>query len=146
MSEIRRMLTHHHDGLGLTELCRVGSTDEAHPVNGAHHDYALWRALDDQEAMGCYTDLSDSGGQPNEICVGLLLFQRGPRHEIDSTPGTLDGAVLSVLIDRQECFQAGPFACPENEIVLGHLRAALAATIARAKERAARNVLGKNEK
>ena len=80
------------------------------------------------------------------VAVGEIQFQRGPRNVAGSTPGTLDGAVISVLIHRQECFQAGPFACPENEAILGHLREALRLTIERAQERAKRGVLGRNEK
>lgn len=128
-------LTYHHDGFGLTELCRVFVLDEPHPVNGAHHDYLLQRELSTVERED--DDL---------LWVGFIQFQRGPRDVEGSTPGTLDGAVLSVLIHRQECFQAGPFACAENEQVLHHLREALRLTIQRAKDRAARQVLGKNEK
>jgi len=135
-----REIQTHFDGLGLTELCRVIVCDEPHPVNGANHCYGLSRVLTPAEKALCPSLWSD------EADCGRIQFQRGPRDAPDSTPGTLDGAVLAVLIDRQESFQAGPFACPENEIVLGHLRAALAATISRAKERAARGVLGKNEK
>lgn len=130
-------LTGHFDGLGLTELCRVDVCDEPHPVNGAHHAYALHRDLSLMEAA-----------EAGEICLlaGEIQFQRGPRNEPDSTPGTLDGAVLSVLIHRYSCFQAGPFACPENDEILGHLTAARDGLIRRAKERAARGVLGKNAK
>jgi hypothetical protein len=140
-----REITTHFDGLGLTELCRVVVDDEPHPVNGANHLYRLFRDLQDPEAGCSYEDLSDCASDTGPM-VGSIQFQRGPRNVADSTPGTLDGAVLAILIDRQESFQAGPFACPENQIVLDHLRAALAATISRAKERAARNVLGRNEK
>jgi len=137
-------LTYHHDGLGLTELCRVVVDDEPHPVNGAHHSYRLKRKLTDDEwrQHGGETEAQYFG----ETEVGYIQFQRGPRNIADSTPGTLDGAVLSVLIHRYECFQAGPFACAENEAVLEHLRAALAAILARAKERAGRGVLGTNTK
>jgi hypothetical protein len=122
-----REITSHHDGQGLTEECGVYATDQPHPINGAHHSYALMR-------------------KDNGKAVGHIDFQRGPRHEADSTDGTLDGAVLAVLIDRYECFQRGPFSCLENDTVLGHLREAQQAIIARAKDRAARGVLGRNEK
>lgn len=122
-----REITTHHDGQGLTEVCGVFVADDPHPVNGANHAYALTR--------------KDKGKQ-----VGHIDFQRGPRHEPDSTDGTLDGAVLAIVIDRYRSFQAGPFSCPENDAVLGHLVAAQDMIIARAKERAARGVLGKNER
>lgn len=142
-SEIKRELTRHYDGLGLTELCKVGPCDDPHPVNGAHHHYAIWRELTDEEKKhiepieGCDTDA---------LLLGEILFQRGPRGLPDSTPGILDGALLSVLIDRFECFQEGPFACPENDAVLSDLCSALEKMKVRARERAARGVLGKNEK
>lgn len=138
-------LTYHHDGLGLTELCRVLVVDDPHPVNGAHHAYSLLRALSPEEQAGF---ASHNPGLPPAVAleVGSIQFQRGPRNVDDSTPGTLDGAVLAVLIHRFECFQAGPFGSAENEEVLEHLRAALAAILARAKERAGRGVLGTNAK
>jgi hypothetical protein len=140
---MRELMTH-HDGCGMTELCRVVAVDDPHPVNKAHHEYRFVRKLTDAEWR-------QHGGDPEaqyfgEIGVGRIQFQRGPRYAADSTPGTLDGAVLAVLIDRFASFQAGPFACPENELVLGHLREAQRLLIARAQERAARGVLGKNEK
>lgn len=138
-----RELTGHFDGCGLTELCRVEVIDEPHPKNGAHHHYRLMR---DQTPEELAISRSYFSGNPESVLVGEIMFQRGPRNEPDSTPGTLDGAVLSVLIDRFECFQAGPFACPGNVTVLGLLTEARKYIIERAKERAARGVLGKNEK
>lgn len=129
-----RKVTGHEDGCGLTELCVVFAVDEPHPVNGSHHDYKLIRS-----------DLADGEvGYDGE--TGRIRFQRGPRHEPDSTAGTIDGAVLSVLIDRYECFQRGPFSCPENEEVLQYLLSARSLIIQRAQERASRGVLGKNVK
>lgn len=158
-------LTGHHDGCGLTELCHVLTADDPHPVNGAHHSYEFLRSMGDgsncsleckwnQDGQCCdpgpdfhdKTDDFPADCQLTCIPVGYIQFQRGPRNESDSTPGTLDGAVLSVLIHRQECFQAGPFACPGNDAVLEHLRAARSLMIARAQERAKRGVLGKNVK
>ncbi len=134
---MQREIKHHHDGQGLTELCHVYAVDPPHPVNGAHHEYRIDRELSQE-------DLREGCGV--SVCAGWIQFQRGPRTASDSTPGTLDGALLSVLIDRFESFQSGPFACPENGETLGHLRAALDCMIARARERASRGVLGKNAK
>jgi hypothetical protein len=134
-----REIKTHHDGLGLTELCRVFAAGKPHPVNGANHRYKLQRDLTAREI---YLECDSSRAKS----VGFIQFQCGPRDEPDSTPGTLDGAVLAVLIDRLESFQAGSFACPENEIVLEHLRSAAVALVFRARDRALRGVLGKNEK
>lgn len=138
MNEHRREVTHHHDGHGLTEACLVIAADAPHPVNKANHVYVFERALSQAE----------QAAEPSSrecIYVGSVRFQRGPRAVEGSTPGTLDGALLAVLIDRYEAFQSGPFACIENDVVLDHLRCALDAIKARAHDRAARGVLGKNQ-
>ena len=132
-------LTGHFDGLGLTELCRVFAVDEPHPVNGAHHRYRLWRYVGELPA-GTPVEV------PPRMDAGHIRFQRGPRNTPGSTLGTLDGAVLEVLIHRMECFQRGPYACDANAEILGHLTAARELLKQRAQERAARGVLGKNEK
>lgn len=138
-------IRYHEDGLGLTELCVVYAEDDPHPVNGAHHRYVFERYHGKDECANPRFDIEDVEGE--ELAeVGLIEFQNGPRHAPDSIPGTLDGAVLAMEIHRFECFQKGPFACAENEAILGHLRAALDILKARAHERAARGVLGKNEK
>lgn len=118
-------VTLHHDGHGLNESI-VLQHDAPDPVNGqAPHHYAM-----------------TIGGE----LVANIHFQHGPRNGPDSRPGVTEAAVLAVLIDRLEHFQAGPFACDENAQQIGHLRAALALTRARADARAARGVLGKLEK
>lgn len=108
-----------------------------HPDNGAHHRYVLRRRQSSAEAVG---------NQPSSDCVGFVQFQRGPRNVAGSTPGTLDGAVLSILIHRRECFQAGPYGCEENAKALEHLLAVRQLDFVRVKDRVARGVLGKNEK
>jgi len=141
-------LTHHHDGLGLTELCHVRAIDEPHPLNKAHHHYALERrVVADEEAVRAkqLPHRRDDQGIIH-VFAGQVQFQRGPRNVADSTPGVLDGCLLSILIHRYETFQSGRFECPENDIVLDHLKAALDAIKARAVERAERGVLGKYER
>jgi len=129
---VMRRINGHEDGCGLTELCGVFAEDDPHPVNGANYCYFFTRESDD--------------GNTPPVTVGSINFQRGPRYAPDSILGTLDGAVLSVVIDRYEGFQRGTFSCPENDEVLQHLLAARNMIIQRAQERAARGVLGKNEK
>lgn len=135
-------LTGHHDGRGLTELCIVEAYDDPHPVNGAHHEYHLRRALSAEEAA----QRPRAPGMGKEWDAGWIRFQIGPRNEPDSTPGTLDIAVLEILIHRYQCFQAGPFACFANQEALGYFIDARNAIKARAHERAGRGVLGRNEK
>ena len=127
MKETR--ITTHHDGHGLNESIIITRDERDPDAGGASHRYTLeFNAMTD----GLYE-------------VGRLQFQHGPRNEPGSTPGLTDQAVLAVLIDRHEGFQAGPFACSENEHTMHHLREALRSLKERADERASRNVLGKNE-
>jgi hypothetical protein len=122
---LERTLTAHHDGLGLNDLITL--VCDAHDPNsgGASHEYMA--TIGDRTAA-------------------RIAFQHGPRHEPGSTPGITDAVLLVVLIDRLEGFQAGPYACVENDEQLFHLRAALDATQSRARERATRGVLGKNQR
>lgn len=118
-----RTITAHHDGHGLNESIAI----TADPVDGsgASHDYTF--AIDrDTRAR--------------------VQFQQGPRNVNGSIAGVTEAAILAMLIDRLEGFQAGPYSCQENDQQLAHLRAALALTKRRADARAARGVLGKNEK
>lgn len=118
-----RKLTAHFDGHGLNESLLI-ETDAPDPnAGGAAHLY----------------DFAVSG-----VVVGRIQFQHGPRAVEGSTPGVTEAAVLAVLIDRLESFQAGPYACEENTTTLHHLDAALRSVKARADARAKRGVLGKN--
>ena len=120
-----RTLTDHYDGHGLNESIVI-TADERDPNSGG--------------ASHCY--IADIDGCE----VARVQFQHGPRKVEGSKPGMTEAAVLVVLIDRLRGFQAGPFACRENALMLTKLEEALHWTRARADERARRAVLGKNEK
>jgi hypothetical protein len=77
--------------------------------------------------------------------VATIQFQHGPRDEEGSTPGCTDQVLVAILIDRYESFQAGPYACRENAIVITKLQETLHWMRHRAIERAERGVLGKLE-
>jgi hypothetical protein len=118
-----RQITDHYDGHGLNESIEI-VTDEP-DTSGAAHYYEF--AINGQE-------------------VGHVQFQQGPRNEPGSTPGITEAAMLVAMIDRLRGFQAGPFACRENAIILTKLEECLHWTRARADARAKRGVLGKAEK
>lgn len=120
-----RTLTTHHDGLGLNDLVIIHCDERDPDAGNASHQYGFWMDL-----------------EPRPQLVGQLQFQHGPRSAGTSIPGLLDPAVLAVLIDRYEGFQTSQYACPENDEVLGHLRAALGAMTARANRRAHAGTLG----
>jgi len=116
-------LTSHHDSLGLNDLLDLRRDDRDPSAGNASHHY-----------------IGDIDGHR----VLDIQFQHGARTMPTSTPGCLEGAVLTVLIDRLEGMQEGPFACIENDIALTQLRLARAMITDRAARRKAQGVLGRN--
>jgi len=96
-------------------------------------------------------DRPGPGGAPHfyEIRAGgaltQLRFQNGTLPEV-GVNGITTEALLAVCADRLEAFQAGPFACPENEAALRFINSALYWLGERAKERKRRGVEGTYEK
>jgi hypothetical protein len=90
-------------------------------AGGAHHHYAV-----------------DVDGTENGLDV---RFQNGPIAEA-GVNGVTQEVLLAIVIDRLRCFQAGPFACPENAAALTHSIEALDALKLRTKARMARGVEG----
>lgn len=127
-----KKLVSHHDGHGLAESIGVYAMDEPGP-GGAYHQYAFFVE-------------TDPAREPERDQVGEIQFQKGPRNVAGSTPGVIEGAVLAVLIDRLEAFQAGDYACGENAAALEHLHSALGWIKQRAHSRAKRGVLGSMNK
>jgi hypothetical protein len=123
-----RAITTHHDGHGLAEKIDLRAGEPG--PGGASHWYAA--------------DIADIYGADRAIYGSVLdvQYQLGPRNEPGSTPGVIDSVVLAIVRDRMEAFQAGPFACPENQVVLDHVVAAMDALKARADNRATRGALG----
>lgn len=120
------MLTDHHDGHGLNEsIVILHDAPDVEKGGWASHRYDFY--------IG-------------ELQIGFQQFQHGPRNVTGSTPGLTEAAVLVAMIDRYRGFQAGPFACRENAIILTKLEECLMWTRARADARAKRGVLGKNLK
>jgi hypothetical protein len=74
-----------------------------------------------------------------------VQFQHGPRNVEGSKPGVTEAVLLAILIDRLRGFQAGPYACRENAIMLIKFEECLMWTRRRADERARQRVLGKKE-
>lgn len=126
-------ITTHHDGHGLNDLIDIDHDDRDPFGGGASHRYTV-----------TLSGSTDPYWAANPLA--RIQFQHGPRKDPKSKPGITEAVLYAILIDRLEAFQSGPFACRENEEQLDHLRACLASTKARADERAARGVLGKNEK
>lgn len=125
----------HHDGYGLNEQIRIFKN--APGPGGASHRYRLAvdiSGTDRAIESGCT-------GQTDED-AGFIQFQRGPRHDPDSTPGVTEGALIAVLLDRLRAFQRGDYSTRENSLAITKLEEALHWLKARAFHRAKRGVLG----
>lgn len=103
-------------------------------------------ALDarDPNAGGASHTYGIQYGGPEAVC--RIQFQHGPRGVADSTPGVFDDDLLAIIEDRLACFQAGPFACDENQQALEYVRAAREVLGLRVARRISRGVLGVNAK
>lgn len=73
-----------------------------------------------------------------------IQFQHGPRGVEGSAPGIYDDDLLAIIEDRMASFQSGPFASPESQTALEHIRAAREALGLRVARRIAQGVLGVN--
>jgi hypothetical protein len=74
-----------------------------------------------------------------------IHFQEGPIKEF-GVNGITQEALIAICIDRLRSFQAGPFACDDNERALNHLEEALSFLQNRTRARIARGVEGTHEK
>jgi hypothetical protein len=113
-----RFLTGHQVN-PANDLLKIEVLDEP-GSGGAHHCYRI-------------TWPGDSGT--------LIEFQNGPIGEV-GVNGITHEALLAILIDRLECFQAGPYASLYNDDALHSLRHAQQRLLDRTRERMARNVEG----
>lgn len=116
-----RKLTDHiinpaNDRIDITAMDAPGA-------GGAHHYYAV-----------------DVDGSENGIDIH---FQNGPIAEAGIN-GVTQEALLAVVIDRLRCFQAGPFACRENDLALANVEQALHWLQQRTLARMRRGVEGRN--
>lgn len=103
---------------------------------GASHLYSI-------TGFDSKTNPSDpfSGRHGESASYSTVLFQNGPINEV-GVNGVTHEALLAILIDRLEAFQAGKFANSYNEQALSCLRNAQDALQARTRERMARDVEG----
>jgi len=120
----------HVDGLGLNDRITIYADQRDPDAGNASHKY---RALMDEE--GGFGSL-----------VADVSFQHGPRDVEGSTSGITDAVLLAILLDRFKGFQAGPFACRENALVITKLEEAHQWMRERAWTRHRQGVLGKNLK
>lgn len=111
----------------------IRATD-APGLGGACHDYELWAV-----------EYAAQDGYGSKVpCAKLadLHFQNGGIREA-GVNGVTHEALLAVVIDRLEQFQAGPYPSPYNEQALLFAKLALNALHQRTAERLKRGVEGR---
>lgn len=115
-----------------------------HKVNPAN-DLLEITVLDNPGAGGaCHQYRIDSASPDFHVPVELA-FQNGPIAEA-GVNGITHEALLAVLVDRMQSFQAGPYACRENALALTKLEEAQHWLHHRTKARMDRGVEGTREK
>lgn len=77
--------------------------------------------------------------------VQSISFQNGPIKE-NGYNGNTQEALLAILIDRLEGFQAGPYRCHDNQLALDAIQTARLFLHKRTMDRLARNVEGTHAK
>ncbi len=76
--------------------------------------------------------------------LAAIRFQNGPIKEFGIN-GITQEALLAIVIDRLRSFQAGPYACEDNQRALEHAHQALKFLQKRTLARIARGVEGTNQ-
>ncbi len=107
---------------------------------GANHRY---------EITGFDTSTNGSDDSLGRVLTGVtncvVLFQNGPIKEV-GVNGITHESLLAIVIDRLRSYQAGPFACRENEAAQILCTDALGLLQQRTRARIARGVEGTHEK
>lgn len=122
-------------------------TDHIVPGDSANHQLKI-EVLDEPGAGGANHEykIDCAGGAPNSGgSTHYIHFQNGPIKEA-GVNGVTQEALLAIVIDRLRSFQAGPYACQDNEDAEKHCIEALTLLQNRTRARIARGVEGTHEK
>ena len=111
-----------HKLAGLNDALEIAVLDEP-GHGGACHEYLI-HVPENQAGPAC-----------------RIPFQNGPIKE-HGVNGISQEALLAIVIDRLECFQAGPFASGDNFAALQSCMDAMTSLQRRTKDRLARGVEG----
>lgn len=120
-----------NDTLKIEVLDGPGSGGANHCYSITGFDYARNQSVPDKRQYG---ELKDED-------TAVILFQNGPINEV-GVNGLTHEALLAILIDRMEGFQAGPYASHDNQEALDAMRVAQTALQRRTLARMARGVEG----
>lgn len=120
-----------HKCSDLNEAISVTAFDEPGP-GGANHDYEIlaigFRVTSPPKRRRCE-----------------IHFQKGAVKDVGLN-GISDEALLAIVEDRLKCFQAGEFACDENDLALTCVSWAMDFLKDRTRDRIERGVEGKSQK
>ena len=132
---MRQITDHVVEGDPAPQLTIAAVDEPGH--GGANHEYRI-------SYPGGIT-LDENGQNVVGMIEHRVSFQNGPIKEFGIN-GVTQEALLAIVIDRLRCFQAGPFASPDNSLALTHCEEALWHFKQRTRERIKRGVEGTNAK
>jgi hypothetical protein len=119
-----------HKVNGANEAISIEAMDERGAGN-ANHKYRL-------QVRSHGPERKPDGPLHSEL---LIQFQNGPINE-GGPNGVTNEALLAVVVDRLEGFQAGPFKCKENEDALAMIKGGLTCLLKRTQRRLAAGTEG----
>lgn len=125
-----------HKVNGLNDQIKIEAVDEPGP-GGANHHYSV-TGFDTEDNPSKYTT---ANGYATSFSRLPVIFQNGPI-PTEGVNGVSNEALLAIVEDRLKCFQAGPYACRENALVLTKIQEAMHWLHHRTRERVARGVEG----
>lgn len=130
--QMRKIQTHK---VSPSDKIEITVTD-APGAGGANHRYEI-TGLDTENNPSAV----DSQGYKHRYSRQVILFQNGTIPE-NGVNGVTQEVLLAIVQDRLEAFQAGPFACEENQKALDAVKEAQHWLQFRTLKRMARNVEG----
>lgn len=120
----------------------------SHQVSGQSCTVNVFVADDPGPAGACHEyRIEPIAQEPPEGAINSshIHFQNGPINE-SGVNGCTNESLLAVVIDRLEGFQAGPFACKENQVALDKIKMAMHWLHHRTIQRIDSGVEGTNQK
>lgn len=137
---MREITTHRVEG-DTNEGLRILAVDPPGP-GGANHVYAICGMhLPENDAAVAVTDEQEAELAKIDGDAGTIIFQCGGIPD-KGVNGVTNEALLALVKDRLEAFQAGPFAAQENATALSNVNEALRALHKRTQARIKRGVEG----
>jgi hypothetical protein len=132
---MRTLTDHIVEGDSANHQLTIEVADEP-GQGGANHLYLIKGFNTKSNGSDPFTALYGTAADHSTV-----LFQNGPIKEF-GVNGVTQEALLAIVIDRLNSFQAGPFASGDNQVALNHCLAALGALQERTRKRIARGVEG----